>query len=113
MSGSPFASSGVTAADIQDIQKRLNEIEKKIVDGFTGVSNKILSITAATSAATSAATTPVQTQIPSVAPSALNSVLPAPTQSRVDLSSIFPKEGGGRKRTKRLKRRVRCRKNKV
>ena len=43
MSGSPFASSGVTAADIQDIQKRLNEIEKKIVDGFTGVSNKILS----------------------------------------------------------------------
>jgi hypothetical protein len=107
MSGSPFASSGVTAADIQDIQKRLNEIEKKIVDGFTGVSNKILSITAATSAAPTAAPTP------SVSPSALDSVLPAPTQSRVDLSSIFPKEGGGRKRTKRLKRHVKGRKNKV
>ena len=111
MSGSPFASSGVTAADIQDIQKRLNEIEKKIVDGFTAVSNKILSTTAATSAATEPVTTPATA--PSVSPSALDSVLPAPTQSRVDLSSIFPKEGGGRKRTKRLKRHVKGRKNKV
>ena len=104
MSGSPFASSGVTAADIQDIHKRLNEIEKKIVDGFTAVSNKILSTSAATPVET-----PVQT--PSVAASALDSVLPPTTQSRVDLSSIFPKEGGGR--TRRLKRRAKNRKNKV
>ena len=106
MSGSPFASSGVTAADIQDIQKRLNEIEKKIVDGFTSLSNKIATM----SAATPAAQTPVET--PRVSAPPLDSIIPPVTQSQVDLSSIFPKQGGGR-RTRRLKRRAKNRKNKV
>ena len=105
MSGSPFASSGVTAVDIQEIQKRLTDIEKKMEDGFTSLSNKIATM--------SATKIEPPVEAPKVAPSALDSVLPATAQPQVDLSSIFPKEGGGSKKRTRRKRNARNRKNKV
>lgn len=87
---SPFAS-GVTSADIQALQKRFDDLEKLITDKFN-------SLTTSTSTVPTAPTTTL------AAVSGLSEILPKPSQ-QVDLSDIFPKEGGRRKKTRRGKKR--------
>jgi len=98
MQASPFAaSSGITSADIDKIQARLDTMEKNIMDKIDAFTKK--------------SSPPITEQAaPTVAPlSGLSQVLPPVPTSPVDLASIFPKEGGGR-RSKRSKKTRRHRK---
>lgn len=92
MSGNPFASTGVTSADIQDIQKRLTDLEAKVARGTNALSKKMAATTDSTSTSTS--TLPIVSGVSDVIP---------PSPSQIDIASIFPKEGGG-KRRKNLKK---------
>lgn len=92
LQANPFASSGgVTAADIQAIQTRIDTLEKNIM------------LRLDTLQSTQSAFTNTTSTIPAV--SGLSQVLPTPSLPPVDLANIFPKAGGSRrfKRSKRSK----------
>jgi hypothetical protein len=91
LSQTPFGSSGVTSATIDNLTMRITILEEKM--------KKVIN--------TSNPITTTQINIPSIPPSAPSvppSILP-PTQTTPDLSTIFPKTGGRRKKTVRRKNR--------
>ena len=98
--GSPFASTGgVTAADIESIKTRIDNLEKNIMAKFDLMKPMPAPVPVAST--------------PTVSPvSGLSQILPTPVAPPVDLASIFPKAGGSRRftRSKRSKRSKRYRK---
>ena len=88
LSSTPFASSGVTSSNLDNIKKRLTNLNKKVANGFSNVKKA----------------NPLPTPTLGVSPivSGLSNIIP-PT-STIDMESIFPKTGGARKKTRRTRR---------
>jgi hypothetical protein len=91
LSSTPFGSSGVTSATVDNLVMRITILEEKV--------NKLVN-DSNSSTTTQINTDSTVSSVPTVAPS----ILP-PTQTTPDLTSIFPKTGGRRKKTVRRKKR--------
>ena len=94
MSVSPFSSSGVTSADIQDIKSLIQKLDTKITEGFKNISSEH-----AKSNVNSSTTTIASTKL-----GESGALLP-PTPTPQDLSSIFLGKGGSSRRHSRRKSR--------
>ena len=85
LSSTPFGSANVTSATIDNLTMRISILEEKM--------NKL----------NSSSSPPTTTQI-NTAPLVPPTIIP-PTRTVSDLTSIFPKTGGRRKKTARRKKR--------
>ena len=93
MQGSPFAPTTITATDIQKLSDKIDALETALLARIDTLEKKILPIVAASTS----------TVLPTTG---LSNLLPTPSVS-TDLSSIFPKQGGSRRKKRRSKHKSR------
>jgi hypothetical protein len=93
MQGSPFAPTTITANDIQKLSDKIDALETTLLTRIDVLEKKILPVVA----------TSTSTVLPTTG---LSNLLPTPS-APTDLSSIFPKVGGSRKKKRRSKHKSR------
>ena len=99
MQGSPFAPTTITANDIQKVSDRVDALQTALLFRIDTLEKKLLPVVA----------TSTSTVLPTTG---LSNLLPTPTVP-TDLSSIFPKEGGSRrKKNRRSKRKAKAKSRK-
>jgi len=86
MQGSPFAPTTITAIDIQKVSDKMDMLQMALLSRIDELEKKLLPVVA----------TSTSTVLPTTG---LSNVLPTPSVP-TDLSSIFPKEGGSRRKRK-------------
>jgi hypothetical protein len=91
MQGSPFAPTTITATDIQKLSDKVDALEVALLARIDTLEKKLLPVVA----------TSTSTVLPTTG---LSNILPTPSVP-TDLSSIFPKEGGSRKKKYRRSKR--------
>jgi hypothetical protein len=96
MQGSPFAPTTITATDIQKISDKMDNLQTTLLARIDELEKKVLP----------ALISSTSTVLPTTG---LSNMLPAPMAS-TDLSSIFPKEGGSRRKKRRSKNKGKSRK---
>jgi hypothetical protein len=96
MQGSPFAPTTITANDIQKLSDKMDNLQMTLLSKIDEIEKKITPIVA-TSTSTVLPTTGLSNLIPTPA---------VPT----DLSSMFPKQGGSRRKKRRSKHKGKSRK---
>jgi hypothetical protein len=103
MQGSPFAPTTITANDIQKINDKIDMLQMTLLSKMDTLEKKIIPAVA-TSTSTVLPTTGISNVLPTTG---ISNVLPTPSVP-TDLSSMFPKQGGSRrKKNRRSKRKVR------
>lgn len=93
MQGSPFAPTTITATDIQKLSDKIDALETVLLGRIDTLEKKIMPVVA----------TSTSTVLPTTG---LSNIIPTPSVP-TDLSSIFPKEGGSRRKKRRSKRKSR------
>jgi hypothetical protein len=96
MQGSPFAPTTITANDIQKISDKMDNLQTTLLARIDELEKKVLPVVV----------TPTSTVLPTTG---LSNLIPTPSVP-TDLSSIFPKEGGSRRKKRRSKNKGKSRK---
>ena len=92
MQGSPFAPTTITATDIQKLSDKMDVLQTALLSRIDELEKKILPVVVAS---------PTTTALPTTG---LSNLVPTPSVP-TDLSSIFPKVGGSRKKKNRRSKR--------
>jgi len=94
MQGNPFAPTTITAADIQKVNDRIDALETTILTRIDALEKKILPVLQVQSQ--------IQTTSSLLPTTGLSNIIPTPSIP-TDLSNLFPKQGGSRRKTMRKK----------